>query len=233
MMLVYQQKEFLLLVLQSFLCGVALGGVYDIFRISRLIMGLNPFSDAGVSALSERNYPLIGRIRTAPRRILGAGNILLFFEDILFMLIATAAILILLFFRNDGKFRLIVILLALLGFLCYYISIGRIVIRFSAFIVFLLKLIWAYAVFILLFPIKCALRLISRLWRAVLARIRLRYASARILRDGRAYLCELVTWAGAGFPDEFQNKQKRRSNAVYHKKSGGIKNAKNKAEKKV
>jgi len=238
MIFVYHQREFLLLVFQSFLCGVCLGAIYDVFRISRLISGISEPQGIGCRLLCEKEYPLIGK--PGQRKLIGkrAADVILFFEDILFMLIAAVLLTVLLFFRNDGKFRLIVILLAAFGFLCYYVSFGRLVIRFSSLIVFALRIVTAYAVFALLFPIRMIVRVLKSALSAVLRCLYVTYARARIRSLSKKKTEETLAASLRGFiltadEGEKRNKREKAKTKNDHRKNGGIKNVGDKAEKKI
>lgn len=231
MIFVYHQKEFLLLTVQSFLCGTILGAVYDVFRIARLILGMSPGAGVSFETLYKREYPLIGRISRGNEKRKKYESVILFFQDILFMLIATALLLILFFFRNDGKFRLIVILVSVLGFVCYYISIGRLVIRFSELIVFALRLSVSYLLFALLFPIRCALKCAKNIARALyLFALRI-YAKRRLACDSQKYRHEILQKAGHGFIPENDKNEKDAKKLMIEKRRN--KYVKDKAEKKV
>ena len=229
MIFVYHQREFLLLVLQSFLCGVLLGGIYDMFRISRLLAGITPLSGKSGDALYEKEYPVIGRLSQRAVKAKKLYAVILFFEDILFMLIAAGILLVLLFFRNDGKFRLIVPVLSLFGFFCYYISIGRLVIYFSSYIVLFLRLITAYSIHFLLLPFKLAQKLLKKCAYILINRIRNIYIGKNIIKKSQKYKTQLQNEARAGFFVLQNDAVSEVNKKDISKKIGGRKNAKGKA----
>lgn len=81
MIFVYHQKEFLLLTVQSFLCGTILGAVYDVFRIARLILGMSPGAGVSFETLYKREYPLIGRISRGNEKRKKYESVILFFQE--------------------------------------------------------------------------------------------------------------------------------------------------------
>lgn len=201
-MLVYQQREFLLFVLHSFLCGTALGALYDCLRISRLMLGIAIYPSKLGKTLGEKSFPLIGKVNAGKRSgKLGklAKNTLLFLGDILFMVVAAVAVICVAFFRNDGKIRMIAIVFTVLGFACYRISLGRPVIACSSLIVFIIRLVRAYLWFFLTLPLKLVGKALVRSYRYCNHRIGNRMAARQIYRQGLLKREEIIFMAGTGF----------------------------------
>lgn len=144
------------LVLSFFLLGVFLGAVYDVFRVLRI-------GRSERIAVTGRFYELIRpKKRLFGRGILTlgekarekAGNVLLFFEDILFFLIASVAMILCFFHTNDGEIRIICLLSAVLGFFVYHISVGRLVVFFARQIVYILKCAVYWMLYGLIVPMR-------------------------------------------------------------------------------
>lgn len=174
-MLVYQQKEFLLFVLHSFLCGVLLGAVYDCFRLSRILLGITVRRHARAERLYKKSYPFIGEPSSRPAVSEGAASVLIFISDVLFSLIAIVSVLVVAFFRNDGRIRAECLLATAVGAAAYLISIGRLTMHLSPYVAFLLRLTLAYLRLAVMLPI----RLVCRLIKNALMRVRA-YAAVRI-----------------------------------------------------
>ncbi len=79
--------------LYSLILGAALGVVYDVFRVLRLV---------GFKA-----------------------KIIVFFQDVLFFAIATLSLFSFYMQFTDGKFRIYVFLFVVLGFVLYFLTVGR------------------------------------------------------------------------------------------------------------
>lgn len=81
--------------LYALLLGAALGVVYDVFRVLRLV-GFKAF-------------------------------MLVFLEDILFFAICTISLFSFYMQFSDGKFRIYIFILAILGFIIYFLTVGKLV----------------------------------------------------------------------------------------------------------
>ena len=100
-MIINAQSETLLLILRSFLSGIILGVVYDVFTVALK----KPASDS-----------------RAPVKVL--FSVLLFLFDFLFCLLCAAVSLLLMYYSNRGFFRALVFVLMFLGFTCFRLSYG-------------------------------------------------------------------------------------------------------------
>ncbi|MBE6565321.1 MAG: hypothetical protein E7655_08625 [Ruminococcaceae bacterium] len=113
------QSQLLLVTLYALLIGICLGGVYDLFRMARV----------------AREVTASGERRTHGR----FEPLLLFFEDLLFWLIASLSVILFLFHANEGKIRWFALVFCALGFALYGLTVGRLVMRISAFLVCQIK----------------------------------------------------------------------------------------------
>ena len=198
MTFVYQQRASLLFVLQAFLCGVSLGGLYDASRLFRMAIGVSRFSSKEPS-FAHRMFPLIGKLKRTKRKEGRIAATVLFVCDLAFMLIAACALLCVLFFRNDGRFRWVVLLFTGGGFLSYYVSIGYLVIRFGAVIICLLRIFSAYTVFFITYPIKYAWKLIHRAFCCLASETICRVRAIRIKKEAPGEYDRLLFGAKEGF----------------------------------
>lgn len=147
-------REQLLGALYSLAVGVFLAVLYDVFRVSRMMFGLRP----GGAGTPRRVLPLVGDVvkdRTHGRIFSG---VFVFVGDILYFMAATAVYVVFVFHAGDGANRWFFSLGALSGFLLYFFTVGKLVMRFCGVIRFVLCAFLAYTVFILLFPLRMALR---------------------------------------------------------------------------
>lgn len=100
-MIVNLQGETLLLILRSFLSGIFLGILYDVFTVALKMPQINA-----------------GKVKKA------VVSILLFIFDFTFCLVCAAAALLLMYYSNRGFYRSLVFIVMFLGFLCFRCSLG-------------------------------------------------------------------------------------------------------------
>lgn len=198
-MLVYQQREFLIFMLHSFLSGVCLGAVYDIFRISRIIFGVNVIGTGRIARLYDRSYPVIGRIATGSVASKSAAGVLTFFEDILFFVIAAAFVLTVTFFGNDGKIRVEALTVTAFGFLLYYVSVGRLTTLFSSYIAFLIRIVTAYIRFAIMLPLRIACGILKKIFIRLREIILLRIRAYIILMESKKYTSYMMSLSRKAF----------------------------------
>lgn len=147
-------REQLLGALYSLAVGVFLAMLYDVVRVSRMMLGLRP---GGVET-PRRSLPLVGDVIKDRARGRIFSGVCVFVGDILYFMAATAVYVVFVFHAGDGDNRWFFSLGALSGFFVYFFTVGRLVMRFCGVIRFVLCALWAYAVFVLLFPFRMALR---------------------------------------------------------------------------
>ncbi len=135
----------------ALLLGIGLGALYDLFRLTRVFLGVH-YSRRAARRLQEMRLPLLTPYKKhAESRALG---VVVFFEDLFFCLAAGVALVLLFYEANNGKFRFPVLIAAAAGFLLYRGTLGRIVMLFSEVIAFLIETACRYLVFFLLFPFR-------------------------------------------------------------------------------
>ena len=106
----------------SIVLGFAMGAFYDVIRFFRLVLGVNvssPFKKGS----GKRFF----------------GYVLACIGDLLFFAVLSASMCIFFFLTGDGRMRSYGLLGALLGFLIYYNTVGRLFIAASSFLVRLFK----------------------------------------------------------------------------------------------
>lgn len=146
--------------LYAFLLGVGLGAVYDVFRITRVFLGVS-YTKAATERLQSIRLPyLSSRPPRRPSRILG---VVVFFEDFLFALIGGVSIILLFYQVNNGKIRFPAFFLAALGFFLYRITIGRVIMLASQAIAFGIEILVRYAIFFIMLPFRWIGKQISTL----------------------------------------------------------------------
>ena len=84
----------------------------------------------------------------------------MFFEDILFFLVAGCVISVLIYYTNDGVFRLMALFGVMCGFFAYYFTVGKIVILLSDVIIRSLGVFLSYCAAVLLIPFLLVVRFV-------------------------------------------------------------------------
>lgn len=124
------QRVLALLFLSSTALGVALGILYDLMRLLRVLCGEE-----------------IGSARTLPQKIL------LFWEDMAFAVLSAVSLIILLYYVNDGVFRSWAVVGMACGFFAYYHTLGRLITRFATAIARLIRRVVRLALRLVCMPL--------------------------------------------------------------------------------
>ena len=139
--------------------GIFVAACYDIFRIIRI------GDNANSSSLSKRYSRIMPKkiISFAPisRYLTFHKRIFCFLEDIIFWLIASCIEILFIFYTYQGEIRIYSIILAVLGFLLYYHSLGTLVLHFAKHIYLFMRFMGAWILFITLYPLAQLLKLVS------------------------------------------------------------------------
>jgi hypothetical protein len=139
------QTEVSELFLKAFLLGVALGIFYDGLRFLRMLFGVRYFGEA----------TSVSRARAV------VAHVVTFLCDLVFWLTFGISSILLLYNLVGGVFRFSIYPLMLLGLFLYYISIGKLVLRLSAWVVGLIgKILRALGAFALKI-LRLVIRLVS------------------------------------------------------------------------
>lgn len=125
------QRALALLFVYATAVGFCLGGVYDVLRILRLL--------CGYSAGQGRRSALFA--------------VFLFVEDVLFMLIAAVALILLCYYANDGQIRAPAFIGMVCGFFVYRQTAGRLVMAVAERLVRLIRRVLACCLRLLVSPV--------------------------------------------------------------------------------
>ena len=211
------------LYLYAAILGIALGAFYDLFRITRVFLGMH-YSRRAANRLRAHHLPfLTPRRRTGESRALG---IVIFFEDLIFCMVAGIALVILFYEVNSGRFRAPALLCALAGFLLYRGTLGRAVMLFSEVIAFVIETGVRYLIFFTLYPIRLSAKWIGTLVGSVYRkgvthhrrRLRRRFTakqSSRAMRDACGLLPVVVRLAKR---EEAEMKRIKKGKLIQHGK---------------
>ncbi len=110
--LLLSQRTLAMMFVYAAAVGFVLGGVYDFFRLIRFLLG-----DA--SAYRPRRPLLPAKEISAESCRPLPMTILLFVEDVLFGIVASLALILLLYYTNDGQFRAPAVIGMACGFFVY------------------------------------------------------------------------------------------------------------------
>ena len=141
--------------LYAFFLGAELGAVYDILSMLRVFFGAS-FSPLTENFLQAHSHPLL-RVKKRGCRNPLFLKIFLFWEDLLFCLFSVASIILLFYQFNNGKIRIPVLFCLLIGFLCYRMTLGRLLRPVFEIIALILKNILYYILYFVSLPFKKAI----------------------------------------------------------------------------
>ena len=153
----------------ALLLGIALGGVYDALRITRVFLGVH-YSRRTARRLRSLRLPLLPPAKD--RKESCALGIVIFFEDLLFCIFSGVCLVLLFYAANNGNFRFFALLIVGIGFLLYRGTLGRLVTWFSETIAFVIETVFRYLAFFIMFPLRLIWNVIKKYTTDVILRIR-------------------------------------------------------------
>lgn len=147
----------------AFLLGIALGAVYDLFRITRVMLGVS-YGGRSAEHLYSREYPLIGKLKRKSGGLKkGLLSVFVAVGDILFSVLAALSFSVFIYYTNDGIFRFQALLALVGGFILYYKTVGALVISFAEIICIFLKIIAKIFVYAIAIPLGIMYNILVRL----------------------------------------------------------------------
>ncbi len=154
------------LLLYSFLWGMAVGVLYDLCKIVRVLLG-ERYSGLKLEKMYNLKLPFVKRkVPFSAATDKGVKKYLkafvVFSGDLLCVLIAFCGLIVLNFAYNDGDFRFFTVAGLLSGFLIYKYTVGRIVIFVSEPAAFIIKYAFCAFFVILCYPIEKILKLVIK-----------------------------------------------------------------------
>ncbi len=116
------------LLLYSFFFGTVVGVFYDINRVIRVFLGIR-YSKRAYKRMSQLHLPIVNKPVTLKERerVGVALKAVIFIGDTLSVLFGAVGIIVLNYSYNSGSFRFFGLVGAVLGFLAYYYTVGRLV----------------------------------------------------------------------------------------------------------
>lgn len=191
-----------LLLIYSFLFGMAAGVLNDINRIARsLFCGersgrFDKLYDVKlflVGKLSERKQSKLSRRAIA---------VLTFFCDVLLFVFIGCGIVVLNYYLNKGQMRLYTITSVSAGFFIYYFTIGKVIMALCEVIVFCIRAAFAIALEFFMIPIRASARFFKKTFAALVRKIRLLLEKRIMLRYNKKEERRLIGLSHTGFLKE-------------------------------
>ncbi len=176
----------------SVLCGAGLGLLWNLLRLLRALCGVR-----AAPAPAQRDCPAVcpGRHRL----LISLRAVWLFLLDALFGLLCVCVLILLLYYTNDGQFRLLAAAGMGCGFFAWYHTLGRLLGRFTDLMVRGLYFVARQLIRLLLWPP----RMIRRAWMATvgkrIAAARQRSRHRRDARRTQAWFAGEAEQAARGF----------------------------------
>ena len=165
----------------ALLCGVALGCVYDVLRMTRFWTdGIEPTAlSPRVKVLRDR-LTMPSALRLPKRKSKRPSNkkkailsaVVLFIQDLLFCLLFAVVASLLFYQTNDGQLRMSAIVVMSLGLALYLTTIGRLAKRFWIILTILLSSILGWIVALLIYPVRLLLRCLKKPFSWLIGRVR-------------------------------------------------------------
>ena len=137
----------------SFIFGLVAGVLYDTVRILRCCLGVK-YRTTYPGFLLKIKLPLLNSTERKRKPNSVKEFVLVGITDILYFLILTVFMCIFVYAVNNGRIRWFIYLFSFFGFLAYYFTVGKLVIKTSTVISFFIRAIFLYLILFILAPIK-------------------------------------------------------------------------------
>ncbi len=144
----------------SFIMGIVLGLLYDFFKLTRILLGINSYS-AIAKRLQRVKLPLVKiSFKTGRKNQTDAViTVLMFFGDIIYALICGCIYSLFLFHAIRGQVRWYFIIASALGFFLHYFTLSKLNIIVLEVLFFSVKCVIIYLVEILIVPFRLFMKL--------------------------------------------------------------------------
>ena len=187
----------------SFLFGICVGIVNDINRIVRVFFGVRytkiKFDKLYVFLKIKQEE------KVKPKKNIYL-NILIFIQDIFLCLFASAGIILLNYYFNDGRFRLFTILAMLFSSTLYYLTVGKLVMLISEPIMLLIKTAVTFICRIVFLPIRLVCKWVYIMIKNTFYKTKKHIAKMMNIRYNKREEERLCNLSKHGFIDTLNNK---------------------------
>ena len=149
------------MLLYSFLFGIAVGILYDVNRIVRVLFGVR-YTNKAYSRLYSLKLPI-----SKNNLIIGSNkgfwqSLVINLGDVFCVIIATVGVILINYGYNSGRFRFFTVAALIVGFVIYRFSIGRILILVAEPIAFFCKYIFLSICDLLALPLRKTIALVRK-----------------------------------------------------------------------
>ncbi|MBE6538988.1 MAG: hypothetical protein E7671_05950 [Ruminococcaceae bacterium] len=190
----------------AFLLGIGFGVLYDVFRITRVMAGVEyaGIGKKSTDRLYSIKYPFIGKLEKKEGKIRKRFlHLFVGIGDIIFCLIIGVAFSIFLYYSNDGIFRWQAAAAGFLGFFLYYRTLGTLVIYFAEIICIFLKIIIKILLYAIAFPFRIMYNILVKVSKAVLG-VPVAWILKKIrLKNTEHTLKTLLATSSSGFIEKY------------------------------
>ena len=190
-----------LLLVYSFLFGMAAGVFNDVNRITRAILGVR-YPSRSFERLYSLKLPFIGALgdkRSESKLKETLLSVVIFIQDILLFVFIGCGTAVLNYYLNRGQFRLYTIVAVAAGFAVYYFTLGKLVIFLSQGIVFLLRAVFNIGVYILSRPFVWVFLAVKKSVIYCYKKVSHAIAKKKIIGYNKKRRAELLALAQKGF----------------------------------
>ena len=194
-----------LLLVYSFLFGVFCGGVNDVFKITRALLG-DGRELGGAGYLYNKEIFLVGKLSQNKKSPL--LPLLIFIEDFILVVFIGCGVVVLNYYLNRGQFRLYTLTAVAAGFALYYFTVGKLVALVFSRIVFLVRAALAILLKLCLYPIKLTFDVIKKIFTAAVKKIRFAIEKRRVMRYNKKEREALIEVSKSGFMIEAEKEGK-------------------------
>ena len=216
----------LAMLLNAFLGGICLGGVWQLLVASRILFGAY-CAPEWMRARYAHVLPLLGRPVPFERKGISRRlwrSVVIGVGDALFCLLFAVMIVLLLYRYNDGAFRFSVPVVALCGFGLFFVLFARWLSLAVAYLAYGISAAWMYLTALAFLPPKGMRYLLLRFVCLPVCRL-YRRVELRRARKYSAQLCQMQqSWAQRGFMGEkpsLRDQDKRKGRMRHEKKKRG------------
>ncbi len=208
------QSALLYLCCASFLAGVLLAFLYDLLYMSRLWL-IPPCNRYTIPSIQKLRAKCVTG-RKMEKNKTKSFQIALFLEDIIFCIFCALAVILLLYWLNDGAFRIAAPICMAVGFLLWRISLSRAIRIALQWLAFAIESL----IYTLLLPLKYLFDLIIRVYKRNVQKQKQKQHTKRRQRYTKQVFQNINRTAEALLPiDEKTRTQKGETGAKQRKKA--------------
>ncbi len=177
----FEQTQLFFTALYAIVVGIVLGVLYDVFRIQRISMSRDyHFTVMRKRENNSKTLNLLTNFLLSDK----LKSVIIFIEDVAFFVLSAVIVIIFIYQSNSGIIRWFELSGAVLGFILYYFTVGRLVVSLSEYIIFAVRwVIGTVFKYTLLPVITLIYKLLSVVFKALKIRFDMIYTSLYIKRS--------------------------------------------------